>query len=101
VELLILVNLGVDEFDNGRYKVGNIDYGTLGDLQVDFLQLVRMPTWITLYWMKEVMLEELTGYKFFSKDEVEQKPCKTMDVKMMLLFLLVFWGYKILRMKFL
>jgi hypothetical protein len=37
----------------------------------------------------------------FSKDGAQHEPCKTMDVKVMLLVLLVFRGYKISRMKFL
>jgi hypothetical protein len=36
--------------------------------------------------------------KIFSKDKAEHKPCKTTDVKVMIL--LVFRSYEILRMKF-
>jgi hypothetical protein len=34
--------------------MGNINYNTLGDLQMDLLRLVRMSAWIALYWTKEV-----------------------------------------------
>jgi hypothetical protein len=59
-----------------------------------------MPAWIALYWTKEVSAIRTNGIRF-SKDEAEHKPCKTTDVKVMLLFLLVFWGYEILKTKFL
>jgi hypothetical protein len=65
MELLVLVNLGVVEFDDGQYRVGNINYSTLGDLQVDLLQLVRMLTWITLYWTKEVNARRMIWIRFF------------------------------------
>jgi hypothetical protein len=45
--------------------VGNIDYNTLGDLQMDLLQLVRMLAWITLYWTKEVGAMRMNGIRFF------------------------------------
>jgi hypothetical protein len=86
--------------------VGNIDYNTLGDLQMDLLRLVRMPMWITLYWTKEVSVRKTNRkslffiffiYLFFT---AEHKPCKTTNVKVMLLVLLV-WGYKISRTKLL
>ena len=88
------MNLGVVEFDDGRHRVGNIDYGTLGDLQVDLLQLVRMPTWITLYGTKKVSARRTNKIRF-SKDKANHKPC------VMLLFLLVLWGYEISRVEFL
>jgi hypothetical protein len=47
MELLVLVNLGVVKFGDDCYSVGNIDYDTIGDFQMDLLQLVRIPTWIT------------------------------------------------------
>jgi hypothetical protein len=56
--------------------------------------------WITLYWTKEVSALRTDGIRF-SKDGAEYEPCKTTDIKVMLPFLLVFWGYKISRTKFL
>jgi hypothetical protein len=82
--------------------VGNIDYDTLGDFEVDLLQLVRMPTWITLYWKKKVSAKRMNGirfFSFFSKDEAKHEPCKNTYIKVMLLFLHVFWGNEISRMK--
>jgi hypothetical protein len=60
-----------------------------------------MPTWITLYWTKEVGAVRTDEIRFFSKDGAQYEPCKTMDVKVMLLVLLVFRGYEISRTKFL
>jgi hypothetical protein len=37
----------------------------------------------------------------FFEGRAEHEPCETTDVKVMLLFFLVFWGYEILRTKFL
>jgi hypothetical protein len=47
---------------------------------------MRMPTLITLYWTKEVHVIRMNGIRFF-KDEAKHRPCKTMDVKIILLFL--------------
>jgi hypothetical protein len=44
---------------------------------------------IALYWMMEVHAMRLNGIRFFSKDVDEHRPCKTTDIKMILLFLLV------------
>jgi hypothetical protein len=52
-------------------------------------KLVRMLAWIFLYWTKEVSAMRTNGIRFF-KDEAKHEPCKTTDVKVMLLVLLVF-----------
>jgi hypothetical protein len=52
---------------------------------------MRMPTLIALYWTKEVHAIRMNGIRF-SKDEAKHRPCKTIDIKMILLFLLVSWG---------
>ena len=49
-----------------------------------------MPAWIALYWTKEVGAIRMDEIRFFFKDEAEHEPCKTTDIKVMLLFLLVF-----------
>jgi hypothetical protein len=49
---------------------------------------MRMLTSIALYWTKEVHAMRLDEIRF-SKDVDEHRPCKTMDVKMILLFLIV------------
>jgi hypothetical protein len=46
-------------------SVGNIDYNTLGDSQMNLLQLVRMPAWIALYWTKEVNAIRTDEIRFF------------------------------------
>ena len=65
MELLVLVNLGAVKFDDDCYSVGNIDYDTLGDFQMDLLQLVRMLMCITLYLTKEVSARRTDGIRFF------------------------------------
>jgi hypothetical protein len=45
--------------------VGNIGYDALSDLQIDLLQLVRMPTWITFYWTKKVSAIKMNEIRFF------------------------------------
>ena len=62
--------------------MGSIDYDTLSDLQVDLLQLAN--------WTKEVSAIRVNMIRFFFKDVAEHGPCKTTDVKVMLLFLFVF-----------
>jgi hypothetical protein len=52
-------------FGDDLYSVGNIDYDSLGDLQKDLLQLVRMSAWITLYWTKEVSVIRMNRIRFF------------------------------------
>ena len=56
--------LGIVEFSDDRYSVGNIDYDALGDLQMDLLQLVRMLACITLYWTKEVRVIRMNVIRF-------------------------------------
>jgi hypothetical protein len=46
--------------------------------------------WSTYYWTKEVRSLRTNGTKI----EAEHKPCKTMDVKVILLFLFMFWATK-------
>jgi hypothetical protein len=55
--------------------VGNIDYDTLGNLQMDLLKLVGMLASITLYWTKEVGAMRMNMIRFFSKDEAKHEPC--------------------------
>jgi hypothetical protein len=45
--------------------VGNIDYDTLGNLQMDLLKLVGMLASITLYWTKEVGAMRMNMIRFF------------------------------------
>jgi hypothetical protein len=47
---------------------------------------MRMLTLIALYWTKEVHAIRMNEIKFF-KDEAKHRLCKTMDVKIILLFL--------------
>ena len=49
---------------------------------------------------EELSARRMDGIRFSHK-WVEHEPYKTTSVKVVLLFLLVFWGYKILRTKFL
>ena len=70
--------------------MGNINYNTLSDLQMDLLQLVRMPRvdcfiLVEGGWCYENERDKI----YFSKDVAEHRPCKTIDVKVILLFLLV------------
>jgi hypothetical protein len=44
--------------------MSNINYNTLGDLQMDLLRLVRISAWIALYWM-EVSDIRMDGIRFF------------------------------------
>ena len=88
---LVLVYLRIVELSDDWYSVGNFDYGTLSNLQMDLIQLVRMPMWITLYWTKEACGKRMNGIKFFSKDLAEHIPCTTTNIKVLLLFLLVSW----------
>ena len=50
--------------------------------------------------MKKVSAIRTDEIRFF-QELAEHEPCKTTDVKVMLLFILVFWGYEISKTKFL
>ena len=54
-------------------------------------QLVRMLVCIALYWTKKFRTLRINGIRF-SKDVAKHKSCKIIDVKVLLLFLLVFWS---------
>jgi hypothetical protein len=70
-----LVDLGV-EIDDDWYSVGNIDYDTLDDLQVDFQHLFEDAILGQLD--KEVLVPE-NGWDEINQEFTEHGPCEFME----------------------